>query len=84
VSNQKAKLAPREHEIYYRIALYVIVFDVSAGKLNNITWRFDCSHQYSKRYAIRKKSDDSCFNPKVKHRIHEGMWQVLYSQLGGF
>ena len=23
-------------------------------------------------------------NTKIKHRIHEGMWQVLYSQLGGF
>ena len=37
-----------------------------------------CYHQYSKRYVIRKKSDDTCVNPKIKHRIHEGMWQVLY------
>jgi hypothetical protein len=47
-----------------------------------------CYHQYSKRYVIRKKSDKyTCVNKKIKHRIHEGMlpmWQVLYSQLGGF
>jgi hypothetical protein len=40
-------------------------------------------HQYSNRYVIRKKSDDTCINPKIKHRIHEGMCQVLHSQLGG-
>ena len=25
---------------------------------------------------IRKKSDDTCVNPKIKRRIHEGMCQV--------
>jgi hypothetical protein len=34
--------------------------------------------------VIRKKSDDTCVNPKIKHRIHEGMCQVFNSQLGGF
>ena len=33
---------------------------------------------------IRKKSHDTCVNPKIKHRIHEGMCQVFNSQLGGF
>jgi hypothetical protein len=36
------------------------------------------------RYVIRKKSDNTCVNPKIKHRIHEGMCQVFNSQLGGF
>jgi hypothetical protein len=36
VPNHKAKFVPREHEIYYRMAPYIIVFDVK-----NITWRFD-------------------------------------------
>jgi hypothetical protein len=43
-----------------------------------------CCRQYSKRYVIRKKSDDTCVNPEIKHRIHEGMCQVFNSQLGGF
>ena len=33
---------------------------------------------------IRKKSDDTCVNPKIKHRIHEGIFQVFNSQLGAF
>ena len=31
---------------------------------------------------IRKKSDYTGVNPKMKHRIHEGMCQVFNSQLG--
>ena len=33
---------------------------------------------------IRKKSDDTCVNPKIKHRIHEGMCQVLILNLEAF
>jgi hypothetical protein len=33
-----------------------------------------CYRQYSKRHVIRKKSDDTCINPKIKHCIHEGMF----------
>ena len=39
----------------------------------NFEANFEKDHEYSKRYAIRKKSDDTCVNPKIKHRIHEGM-----------
>ena len=28
---------------------------------------------------IRKKSDDTCVNPIIKHGIHEGMCQVFNS-----
>jgi hypothetical protein len=31
-----------------------------------------------------RKATDTCVNKKIKHRIHEGMWQAVYSQLGGF
>jgi hypothetical protein len=34
--------------------------------------------------VIRKKSDDTCVNPKIKHRIHEGMCQVLILNLEVF
>ena len=33
---------------------------------------------------IRKKSDDTCVNPKIKHRIHEGMCQVFNLNLEAF
>jgi hypothetical protein len=34
--------------------------------------------------VIRNKSDDTRVNPKIKHRIQQGLWQVLHYQLGGF
>ena len=36
MSNQKAKIVPREHDIYHRIMPYVIVFD-TAGDFNHST-----------------------------------------------
>ena len=35
-----------------------------------------CCRQYSKRYMIRKKSDNTCVTPKIKHRIHEAGFVV--------
>jgi hypothetical protein len=56
----------------------VFKFQKHRGFFENFGANFEkCYHQYSKRYVIRKKSDDTCVNPKIKHRIHEGMWQVL-------
>ena len=58
--------------------LYFLIFEKTSFFFENFEANFEkCYHQYSKRYVIRKKSDDTCVNPKIKHRIHQGMWQVL-------
>jgi hypothetical protein len=52
-----------------------------AGNINRSD-NFEKCYQYSKRYVIRKKSDDTCVNPKIKHRIHEGICGKLYTAAG--